>query len=773
MKPALWVVSLCGLAIVLLISGAQAAQSRIEAAQVSSEATPTPTPIPVEIVIEEPDIHPAYGALCDSYWYSYTNDRGYYAYLTLNVSDTLYSTNYGEWRPTITQPGYYRVEAFIPTHPPIAWECPVKTIPFDTSDAHYTIQHANGQTLVTGTQKTVNNNWLPLGEYLFRPGSEGYVMLTDLNGQTSFTATVSFSALRFSWQRPPPASLFLPLTIRLASSVITSTVGIQNAPALDQCHLPTPAQMQTWWNYSPYRITNVYIGGSLLYHECSVPDANWIEAVQDQGWGTIPTWVGPQAPCSGYRLRMSSDPEVAFQQGQAEADAASLAAWQIGLAGSGMGGTIIYYDVEGYSPTNKDCRDAVKSFISGWTERLHYWGNRSGAYGGACTSYVSDWASTVYPPENLWVAAWNAAKYKKDVSLFGITCLPDTLWPNHQRIRQYAPGHNETYGNVTFNIDSNIADAEVVIPTHAISSLLSSTSYISNLPDILDYGDIQNSPDQSWLITDGILFRNALNHQDWQPIIGPLSDTAIRKAFFLDDRHGWLIATTNEINHQLFVTNDNGQTWQEISTPSLDTGWLPHSLQFTDTQNGWIVVKQLTRSNFSNGVLHRTTDSGKSWQAFDLPIGEAVRFTTPEVGWVAGGVGGNELYHTLDGGRSWRLVKLDLPKDGRITISLPTFTDYKNGVLPVIILAQAENSFITYTTQDGGETWQLRDTYTNLPEGFSTVNFINPQVGWSTTTVGTCRSTGVGKDCTLETILWTTNDGGNTWVVEEIPGRIQ
>jgi hypothetical protein len=104
--------------------------------------------------------------MCDSYWYSYTNSRGYQAYLTLNVNDPSESTNSGEWRPTISQTGYYSVEAYIPYHNPINWECPEKIISSDTSDAHYRIYHANGQTLITSTQNIYSNEWLPLGEHL-------------------------------------------------------------------------------------------------------------------------------------------------------------------------------------------------------------------------------------------------------------------------------------------------------------------------------------------------------------------------------------------------------------------------------------------------------------------------------------------------------------------------------------------------------------------------------------------------------------------------------
>ena len=37
--------------------------------------------------------------------------------------------------------------------------------------------------------------------------------------------------------------------------------------------------------------------------------------------------------------------------------------------------------------------------------------------------------------------------------------LPDSMWANHQRVHQYIGGHNESYGGVTINIDTNAVDA--------------------------------------------------------------------------------------------------------------------------------------------------------------------------------------------------------------------------------------------------------------------------------------------------------------------------
>jgi hypothetical protein len=42
--------------------------------------------------------------------------------------------------------------------------------------------------------------------------------------------------------------------------------------------------------------------------------------------------------------------------------------------------------------------------------------------------------------------------------------VPNTVWANHQRIRQYEGSHNETWGNLTLDIDSNVLDGVVAVP---------------------------------------------------------------------------------------------------------------------------------------------------------------------------------------------------------------------------------------------------------------------------------------------------------------------
>ncbi len=175
---------------------------------------------PEEGVIEVPNIVPPYGnGMCDSAWYGYTNDRGYSAYLTLNTNDPNQSTNSATWTPNLRQAGYYKVEAYIPTHSPVNWQCPSLYIQWDTSDARYTIHYADNQTTVSKDQAPLFSAWLDLGTYYFNAGTGGWVELTDLNGEANLSHSISFSAMRFTLVSTAPPSVS-----RISGRVI-NTIG--------------------------------------------------------------------------------------------------------------------------------------------------------------------------------------------------------------------------------------------------------------------------------------------------------------------------------------------------------------------------------------------------------------------------------------------------------------------------------------------------------------------------------------------------------------------
>ncbi len=219
------------------------------------------------------------------------------------------------------------------------------------------------------------------------------------------------------------------------------TVKVNVQHGFDKCSHPDLDDMQVWWNKSPYVVFNLYLGGVSYACKNNPLDAVYVRQLAEQGWWFIPTWVGPQAPCSKYTYKMSYG-DAAYQEGRDEADEAYKRAEALGLFGQ----KIIYYDLEAYSG-DTTCRNSVKKFIRGWTERLHELGSKAGGYGASCRSYIEDWAQNDPPPDDIWIAHWILDEYDPSATVWNAVCLdptttdpPDLLAqpPAHPPVRRRA-----------------------------------------------------------------------------------------------------------------------------------------------------------------------------------------------------------------------------------------------------------------------------------------------------------------------------------------------
>ena len=244
----------------------------------------------------------------------------------------------------------------------------------------------------------------------------------------------------------------------MPQQTIGSNTALYFGQGFDACTTATLPQLADWVTTSPYRAVNLYIGGSALFSGCTKLSAAYVTAGWQMGWKYIPTWVGPQSACFNNNTGdMSNDPTTAYNQGVSEADLASDAAANLGLSATGRG-TVIYYDLEGYSGTT-ECRTAAKSFISGWTAQMHARGNIAGLYGGTASSYLSDFAAIPNVPDVVWPAEWyKTPGYRPGETVWDLFYLSNTLWANHQRVYQYSGGHDETWGTTTLNVDSDTID---------------------------------------------------------------------------------------------------------------------------------------------------------------------------------------------------------------------------------------------------------------------------------------------------------------------------
>lgn len=224
----------------------------------------------------------------------------------------------------------------------------------------------------------------------------------------------------------------------------------------DACSAPPQAVMDAWWEQSPYSAVGIYIGGSnRVCKDQTELTAGWVRTQQRTGWHLLPVQVGPQASCSGYADRMSSDLATAKQQGSAEAATAIATARGLGIGS----GSTLYYDLEDYDLAPDDCRRAALSFLSGWTEALHAANYDSGVYSNIAAAITSlDLADRADPtaytmPDDIWFA-W--ANGRAD-TVTDDRVLSDE-WNDHARVHQYALDVPQTYGGYTLTIDANWLD---------------------------------------------------------------------------------------------------------------------------------------------------------------------------------------------------------------------------------------------------------------------------------------------------------------------------
>jgi hypothetical protein len=209
--------------------------------------------------------------------------------------------------------------------------------------------------------------------------------------------------------------------------------------------------MRAW--RSVYAAVGVYIGGVNVGCNKANLSASWVKAMTGMGWGLLPTYVGPQAPCWGLQ-GVLINPATAVAQGKAAAADAVSSARAVGLPA----GSPIYYDMEAYrGPAS--CKSAVLSFLGAWDSAVMTAGYVTGVYSSQASGIVDMQASATSvppgftPPEAVWIALWDNVSSLSDGTL---------TWPLTARAKQFAGNVNQTIGGITLNIDKDLVGGPMV-----------------------------------------------------------------------------------------------------------------------------------------------------------------------------------------------------------------------------------------------------------------------------------------------------------------------
>ena len=287
-------------------------------------------------------------------------------------------------------------------------------------------------------------------------GGENWVNLPLPDGKTQVEKTFSFNTvlLEPNEESPGPEGL-----------QNTSWVRTFKGHAFDVCEIPELAEMQTWITASPFRVVNLYIGGISRYCRNTALNASYIRSMYSQGWLFIPTWVGPQAPCTSFRNRFSYDVNEAYQQGVDNANQAVAKLKSLNLTNADGSGSIVYYDLE-YFTYSTQCSAAARAFVNGWDTRLSQLGTRSGLYATSSNITQNSFWSVANPPYAVWVAEWyKTPGFRADETVWDLRHLSNAYWTSNQRILQYSGTFTGTWGGVSIGIDPDVAEGPVAVPS--------------------------------------------------------------------------------------------------------------------------------------------------------------------------------------------------------------------------------------------------------------------------------------------------------------------
>ena len=185
-------------------------------------------------------------------------------------------------------------------------------------------------------------------------------------------------------------------------------------------------------------------------------------------------------------------------------------------------------------------------------------------------------------------------------------------------------------------------------------------------------------------------------------------------------------------NGDVLHSSDWGTSW---TTTNLGDIWL-NNIAFVSQDTGFI-----TGTNFSDGLLYRTTNGGLTWNLFltfteSYNVG-AIKFSNEGLGWL---IVGKEIFRTTDSGTNWNSVY--------------------SGPLSFFDLCTIENcAWFTWANQvtftsDGGYSWATHEICQFIPyapNDARSISFVDKFNGWAATHNGE---------------IYKTTDGGIVWTLD-------
>jgi photosystem II stability/assembly factor-like uncharacterized protein len=262
-------------------------------------------------------------------------------------------------------------------------------------------------------------------------------------------------------------------------------------------------------------------------------------------------------------------------------------------------------------------------------------------------------------------------------------------------------------------------------------------------------------PQNGWLLSTPGTLHTSNGGATWA--MQPFNDLYVppQTTFFtsieaIDVNHAWAVGYGGLI----YATNDGGTTWNAQTHIRWETF---SDLDMVDARNGWI-CGVYTEGETTWGRLIRTYDGGRNWvtlTSLHSIIPSRLQFNDELTGWIIANDNSGitpdwKFMRTANGGFSWDYRTPPHQADNTVLLDF-SMADAQNGWIAGQI-SQIDTSWgIIWRTVNGGVSWDVQ-----LTSGYRFNRIVSSDFNhaWALT----------------DDAVWATNDGGNIWNTQTLPG---